>query len=113
MTPSAGIAPRWRAIARSLGRPELVLALTLMPLFVQSCYPDTPPDEVRSIEGFVRCLNNRIIGGNIADAVQCLPCGCTLTLTKSGRSAQPACSAGGCQLPRVLLNCPGPPQFQP
>jgi hypothetical protein len=44
-----------------------------------------------------------------------------MTLTMSAESAQPACSLGGsngdpeprCQLPRVLLDCPGPPRFMP
>src|SRR5262245_45393355 len=95
---------RWLAKLRSIVRPEVALAVLALPLFFDSCIPDTPPDEVRTIEGFVECLNNRILLGDIADAVQCLPCGCTLTLTQSRRSAQPACIEGNCQLPRVLVN---------
>src|SRR6185503_2199464 len=112
MTPRSRIA-RWFAKGRALARPELVLALSVVPLLAGTCFPDTEPNDVRTIEGFVECLNNRIPGGDVADAVQCLPCGCTLTLTKSGKSAQPGCSHGGCYLPRILVNCPGPPQFQP
>jgi hypothetical protein len=108
--------PRARILAtmRSFGRPELVLGLFIIPLLLgDSCFPDTEPNDVRTIEGFVECLNNRIIGQDIAAAVQCLPCNCTLTLTLSEGSAQPACNDQGCPGPRVLVNCPGPPQFQP
>lgn len=98
-------------------RPGVTLATLLVPFLLgDSCVvplADTAPDDVRSIEGFVECLNNRAVGGDVSDAVQCLPPGCTLTLTQSGGSAQPACSHGGCPLPRVLLSCPGPPHFQP
>src|SRR5262245_11882333 len=98
-------------------RRGVTLATLLFPFLLgDSCLlplADTAPDDVRSIEGFVECLNNRAVGGDVSDAVQCLPPGCTLTLTKSDGSAQPACSFGGCQLPRVLLSCPGAPQFQP
>lgn len=101
-------------LARTIAGAGLVATAFALPLLLgEGCIPDTAPDDVRSIEGFVECLNNRIVGGDIADAVQCLPRECTLTLTKSGASAQPACSHGGCQLPRVLVNCPGPPRFMP
>jgi hypothetical protein len=105
----------WLAKARFLSPPTFVLALFLVPLLLgDTCLgPDTAPNDVRTIEGFVQCLNHRIIGGNIVDAVQCLPCNCTLTLTLNDGSAQPACNDQGCPMPRVLLNCPGPPQFQP
>jgi hypothetical protein len=110
--------------ATSIGRSGVVLATLVLPFLMgDACdgpapppaapLADTAPDDVRTIENFVECLNNRAVGGDIADAVQCLPRGCTLTLTKSGGSAQPACSFGDCQLPRVLVNCPGPPQLQP
>jgi hypothetical protein len=113
MTPRARIT-RPIAKTRVLARPEFALALCLVPLLVgYSCFPDTAPNDVRTIEDFVQCLNNRIIGGDIVDAVQCIPCGCSLTLTLSEGSAQPACNDQGCPMPRVLLNCPGPPQFQP
>jgi hypothetical protein len=72
--------------------------------------PD-PAAGVRDIESFIACLNaiNPGVGDrNIASATRCVPKGCKITLTMSPDSAQPACSLGGCQLPRVLLNCPGP-----
>ena len=113
MTPGSRIT-RWIArAARWLARPQIVLALFVPPLIAPSCFPDTAPDDVRTIEHFVQCLNNRATGGDIVDAVQCLPCNCTLTLTLNDGSAQPACNDQGCPMPRVLLNCPGPPQFQP
>ena len=113
MTPRARIT-RWLAMLRPLNRPSVVLGLFLVPLVLgDTCVPDTEPNDVRTIEDFVQCLNNRIVGGNIVDAVQCIPCGCSLTLTLSQGSAQPACNDQGCPMPRVLLNCPGPPQFQP
>jgi hypothetical protein len=79
--------------------------------------PAVEPEAVRSIEDFVSCLNGRL-GGNpdvdIADTVQCLPSKCSITLTMSNISAQPACfGLSGCQMPRVLLTCPGPPLFMP
>jgi hypothetical protein len=95
-------------------RSGVALALLLLPLLTaHECTPDTAPDDVRTLEDFVECLNHRAVNGEIADAVQCLPCGCTMTLTKSDDSAQPACSFDGVQLPRVLLDCPGPPQYMP
>jgi len=39
--------------------------------------------------------------------VQCLPDGCFVTVTMSPQSAQRACSLGGCQLPRLIFDCPG------
>jgi hypothetical protein len=76
-----------------------------------------------AIKDFVTCLNTKIGQGSNADisaTLQCLPASCTMTLTMSDESAQPACSLGGgdgvtkkCQLPRVILNCPGPPPFIP
>lgn len=104
----------WLATARSLVRPEFALGLFLVPLLLgHQCTPDTEPNDVRTIEDFVECLNHRAVGGDIVDAVQCIPCGCTVTLTKSQGSAQPACNDQGCPMPRILLNCPGPPQLQP
>ena len=50
---------RWIARARWLARPPIVLALFLPPLIAPSCFPDTAPNDVRTIEGFVQCLNNR------------------------------------------------------
>jgi hypothetical protein len=92
------------------------------------CDPNRPPvdsaDDVKDICSFIDCLNafiepNEIV--TIADTVQCLPPKCTVTLTQSGESAQPACSLGDrdgdpaprCPLPRILLDCPGPPRFMP
>jgi len=64
---------------------------------------------VNSIDSFVCCVNSTVpAGGNVSNAVQCLPPGCSITLTMSAQSAQKACTLGTCQLPRVLLNCPGP-----
>jgi hypothetical protein len=72
--------------------------------------PD-PAASVKDIESFIACLNKLDPPAgdrNIASATRCLPKGCKITLTMSESSAQPACRLGGCQLPRVLLNCPGP-----
>lgn len=72
--------------------------------------------QLEAMRTFVDCLNRQIGAGNPADissTLQCLPANCTMTLTMSGESAQPACAQGGCQLPRVILNCPGPPAFIP
>jgi hypothetical protein len=64
---------------------------------------------VNSIDSFVCCVNSRVPAtGNVSNSVQCLPPGCSITLTMSGASAQAACSLGTCQLPRVILQCPGP-----
>jgi hypothetical protein len=72
-------------------------------------------DDVETIEDFIGCLNANLLEEHhtIADAVQCLPEKCSLTLTMSPKSAQAACSLGGCQLPRVILDCPGPPRLMP
>jgi hypothetical protein len=78
--------------------------------------PPVEPDDVRSIEDFVSCLNGTLAGNpavDISDTVQCLPKKCTITLTMSNISAQPACFSDSCQLPRVLIECPGPPRFMP
>lgn len=113
MTPRARIT-RWIAKPPMPARPAIVLALFLVPLLLgDTCTPDTAPNDVRTIEGFVQCLNNRNLSGDIVGAVQCLPCNCTMTVTLNDGSAQPACNNQGCPMPRVLLNCPGPPQFQP
>jgi hypothetical protein len=76
------------------------------------------PDDVRTIEDFVSCLNGRLADStsvDVSDSVQCLPKNCSITLTMSDTSAQPACfsESGSCQMPRVLLSCPGPPLFMP
>jgi hypothetical protein len=72
--------------------------------------PD-PAADVKDIESYIACLNkiDPAVGDrNIASATRCLPKGCKVTLTMGEESAQFACKLGGCQLPRVLLNCPGP-----
>jgi hypothetical protein len=72
-----------------------------------------------TISTFVGCLNNKLTVAanlqsgdvnnvNIADTVQCLPQGCKMTLDMSGFSDQKAGTIQGVQLPRILLNCPGP-----
>jgi hypothetical protein len=67
------------------------------------------PMPVNSIDSFICCVNSKVpAGGNVSNAVQCLPPGCSVTLTMSDQSAQAACTLGTCQLPRVLLTCPGP-----
>jgi len=65
---------------------------------------------VNSIETFTTCLNACMGAGNkdVSDAVQCLPSKCTVTVTMSPQSAQRACTLGGCQLPRIIFDCPGP-----
>ncbi len=68
---------------------------------------------VNSIDSFICCVNATVpAGGNVSQAVQCLPPGCSITLTMSDQSAQAACTLGMCQLPRVLLTCPGPANGQ-
>jgi hypothetical protein len=81
------------------------------------------PEQYKAMKDFVDCLNQKIGAGNqadIASTLQCIPSGCTMTLTMSEESAQPACSSGAgnaaeprCQMPRVIFNCPGPPAFIP
>ncbi len=82
---------------------------------VPTAEPPVEPDAVRTIEDFVSCLNGLSGRQNasIADTVECLPPKCMITLTMSRLSAQKACVIGDCQLPRVLLDCPGPPRFRP
>src|SRR3989304_7152281 len=69
------------------------------------------------IQRFLDCVKGKITVGtptiSISDTVECLPGSCTVTLTMSDFSAQEACgSATTCQLPRVILKCPGPPQVE-
>jgi hypothetical protein len=106
-------------ILRRSGLVTLAAALLLSTLGFE-CAPAPPPavepDDVRTIEDFVRCINPRLAGNpdvSVADTVQCLPPKCSITLTMSDTSAQPACFVGDCQMPRVLLECPGPPKFMP
>ncbi len=64
---------------------------------------------VRDISSFVFCLRQLQGPRSAIDAVKrCMPPGCKVTLTMSTKSAQAACSLGGCQLPRVLFDCPDP-----
>jgi|GEM_PF-6967433 len=96
-----------------------------------------PVQEVKTIEDLANCLNDAFEEGEevtIADTLQCIPAGCSVTLTMSRSSAQAGCFMGGagdpnppsgvttaetagpeprCQLPRILLDCPGPPPFMP
>ena len=104
--------------------------LLLGTLLAFDCGPPPPPpppppgpNEVKTIDDFVACVNDRLKGkqdASVADTVQCLPPKCCITLTMSQRSAQAACTLGGdgdpepvCQLPRVLIECPGPPKLMP
>ncbi|GAN32215.1 MAG: hypothetical protein DYG83_12235 [Candidatus Brocadia sp. AMX2] len=74
-----------------------------------------------AIGKFLDCVNDKIKTKgaiDISDTVECLEDCCTATLTMSEDSAQAACFLGGangtgtCQLPRVILKCPGPPQME-
>lgn len=70
-----------------------------------------PAANVKDIPSFVACMNNNIQQGanaNISNAVMCVPKGCVVYTTMSQASAQAACNLGSCQLPRVILDCPGP-----
>jgi len=70
------------------------------------------------IQRFLDCVNEKIeakknTGGiDISDTVACLPGSCTVTATMSADSAQKACKKDGCQLPRVMVKCTGPPQVE-
>ncbi len=67
------------------------------------------PSMVKDIKTFVACLN--MIKGkqrSIHNAVQCVPPCCNFVVTMSDKSAQAACELGGCKLPRVIFDCPGP-----
>ena len=115
--PSPTSSGRSAALSRQI---RLCGALLLLALASLACGPPPPPvqpDDVRTIQDFVSCLNGKLAGNpavDISDTVQCLPQKCSITLTMSNISAQPACfSPGGCQLPRVLIDCPGPPRFMP
>jgi hypothetical protein len=76
------------------------------PVIAADDVPD--PTQVKDIPTFVACLNKIKTKGSAADAVQCIPPGCKVTLTMSGASTQAACTLGTCQLPRVIFNCPDP-----
>lgn len=65
--------------------------------------------KVKDLSSFNDCLNICLTvnnTANISDTVQCLPDKCSITLTMSPQSAQAACTLAGCQLPRVILDCP-------
>lgn len=88
-----------------------ILVLFTLVSFIGIPQASDPAAGVKDIESFIACLNQLDPPSgerNIASATRCLPKGCKITMTMSGRSAQPACALGGCQLPRVFLNCPGP-----
>jgi hypothetical protein len=91
--------------------------------------PVAKAEPSKDIASLVACLNREVKGaGNIATAAEkCLPSNCTVQLTMSLLSAQPACTLskddfdnltgaqkaqlnqcpGKIQLPRVLLTCEG------
>lgn len=101
------------------------LAVPLALLASSSAYGTGP--QVKKIEQFVQCLNdtNAKAGPvDVSEAVKCIPTACNITLTMSPDSAQAACPKPGvppasgalptkCQLPRIILNCPGAPPFIP
>lgn len=72
-------------------------------------FSQDPSANVKDIPSFVKCLNDNIQQGantNVSNAVMCIPKGCSMSVTMSQASAQAACNLGGCQLPRVILDCP-------
>ena len=108
------------AAARRLGALLAPIALLLTAPLCGPPPAPPAPDQVRTIEDFIACVNGRLAGNpdvTAADTVQCLPKGCSVTLTMSNQSAQAGCFAEGggrrCQLPRVILECPGPPKLMP
>lgn len=99
-------------------RPQLIRAIerSLIALFslaaLTSAMAQDPSVNVKDIMSFTDCLNQVLPKAakqpaTISQAVMCVPKGCKLTATMSSESAQAACSLGGCQLPRVIFNCPG------
>jgi hypothetical protein len=67
--------------------------------------------QINTVESFTNCLN-ACLGPpagkvDVSNAVQCLPDRCFVTVTMSPQSAQRACTLGGCQLPRLIFDCPG------
>lgn len=78
--------------------------------------PDPP---AKSITDFVNCVNDTLTKLNqngsvtIADTVSCLPPKCSVIVTKSMRSDQPACRLYNStamvhvQFPRLIFSCPG------
>ena len=115
---------------------EMFGALAVLFLMGPVCGPPAPPpscdpggpattgDQVHDICTYVECVNHNLAAGShtIADTVACLPKNCCITLTMSDTSAQKGCFSpedddnpdiSRCQLPRVLLTCPGPPLLMP
>lgn len=93
-------------------------AILLVPLAVLATLSVTgattdppPPVPGTSVQSFVDCLNavGQAGGSDIADTVgPCIPSGCKVVVTMGPTSAQAACTLGGCLLPRVIFECPGP-----
>jgi hypothetical protein len=78
-----------------------VLALTVALAVPQSARADACTDAqaaVKDLLTFNTCINTCLNGkmSSTADAVQCLPKKCTLTLTMSPQSAQAACTLASC-----------------
>lgn len=114
---------------------DVLAALSVLFLIGAVCSPPPPPscdpggpattgDQVHDICTYVECVNHNLLEEyhTIADTVACLPKNCCITLTMSDTSAQRGCFSpeeddnpdiSRCQLPRVLLTCPGPPLFMP
>ncbi len=99
---------------RTMSARDVALAVVLIPGLTTShgMAADTCAEakaNVKNIESFMDCLNTCVSGpADVSDAVQCLPPKCLFTVTMSPQSAQRACTMGGCQLPRIILDCPGP-----
>src|SRR5690242_1899653 len=89
-----------------------VILLSLPPPVIADDACVAARQQVNSIESFTNCLNVCLAPPSrevdVSDAVQCLPDRCILTVTMSPHSAQRACTLGGCQLPRLIFDCPGP-----
>jgi len=103
--------PTWGGPRRWLVRlAALVLAAhldLLNPLAVSA--RSNPAAAVKDIKTFIACLNKiKRMDGSIADVVKCVPPCCNFVVTMSPKSAQAACNLGGCKLPRVIFDCPGP-----
>jgi hypothetical protein len=82
-------------------------ALSVLAPLAVAARPD--PSKVKDIKTFVACLNMiKRANGTIADAAKCVPPCCNFVVTMSPKSAQAACELGGCKLPRVIFDCPGP-----
>jgi hypothetical protein len=92
----------------------LIVAGGMAPGLKAQALPDPP---AKSITGFVTCINTKLWDKNktdpvsIADTVACVPPKCSVIVTMSGRSDQPACAIDipnvNVQFPRVVFSCPG------